>query len=171
MSYFHGSISSGPCTISSHHLLPTGNSIQSNRFIRGYIIPLSHHGAVPLCSNTYRIVAFYLTVPSYHFIVKSNTVPLCHTIFPYHPTVIPLGGEGKKRPVLDAIHDRDTGKMRVRVNDGREISTTNGAVVEIALTDIGIVLFNPRIMVRQSINSCDIASLWYLIPRAPNYVL
>ena len=52
----------------------------------------------------------------------------------------------KKRPVLDAIHDRDTGKMRVRVNDGREINVAN-SIVEIALANVGMVLFNPKLMV------------------------
>lgn len=54
----------------------------------------------------------------------------------------------KARPVLDAIHERDTGNLRIRVNDGREISATGGASVEIALVDVGVVLFNPKTMVR-----------------------
>lgn len=59
------------------------------------------------------------------------------------------GGEGSKktRSVLDAVHERETGKLRVRVNDGREVAATRGAAVEIALTNIGVVLFNPKIMV------------------------
>lgn len=55
----------------------------------------------------------------------------------------------KSRPVLDAIHERATGKLRVRVNDGRDMNTTESAAVDIAITNVGVVLFNPRTMVRE----------------------
>lgn len=128
-----------PRTISSHHLLPSSPS--TSVIPLSHHIPLPHRGAVPVCSITYNIL------PSCHFLFHILSLHSTIDITPLY-VIIPLGGEGKKRPVLDAVHDRDTGKMRIRVNDGREINTTNGAVVEIALADVGIVLFNPRTMVR-----------------------
>lgn len=50
------------------------------------------------------------------------------------------------RPVLDVVHERETGKLRVRVNDGRLVETTRSAV-EINLNDVGAVLFNPKVQV------------------------
>ncbi|CAN0406607.1 unnamed protein product, partial [Ectocarpus sp. 12 AP-2014] len=69
-------------------------------------------------------------------------------VFTLDGVVVPDEGEDAKkaRPVLDAIHERATGKLRVRVNDGREMSTTESAAVDIAITNIGVVLFNPRTM-------------------------
>lgn len=54
------------------------------------------------------------------------------------------------RPVLDAIHERDTGKIRVAVNDGR-VATATRSAVEVVLPSVGAVLFNPRMQV---ISSC-----------------
>ena len=59
----------------------------------------------------------------------------------------PPSTENKSRPVLDAIHERATGNLRIRVNDGREIGATRSAAVDIAIANIGVVLFNPKTMV------------------------
>ncbi|CAM9716472.1 unnamed protein product, partial [Sphacelaria rigidula] len=48
------------------------------------------------------------------------------------------------RQVLDCVHERGTGKLRVRVNDGRVIKAIRSAV-EIVLVDIGPVVFNPKL--------------------------
>ncbi|CAM9806300.1 unnamed protein product [Scytosiphon promiscuus] len=59
------------------------------------------------------------------------------------------GEDAKKlRPVLDVIHERSTGKLRVRVNDGREITAKESSAVDIALTHVGVVLFNPKTMAK-----------------------
>lgn len=50
------------------------------------------------------------------------------------------------RPVLDVVHERETGKLRVKMNDGRVVHATRSAV-EISLADIGAVLFNPKVQV------------------------
>lgn len=62
---------------------------------------------------------------------------------------VPSEGENAKklRPVLDAIHERSTGNLRVRVNDGREMTATGTSVVDVAITHIGVVLFNPKTVV------------------------
>lgn len=66
---------------------------------------------------------------------------------------VPSEGEDAKklRPVLDAIHERSTGNLRVRVNDGRDITATATAAspsaVDVALTHIGVVLFYPKMVV------------------------
>ncbi|CAM9895073.1 unnamed protein product, partial [Ectocarpus sp. 8 AP-2014] len=69
-------------------------------------------------------------------------------VFTLDGVVVPDEGEDAKkaRPVLDAIHERATGNLRVRVNDGREMNTTESAAVDIAITNVGVVLFNPRTM-------------------------
>ncbi|CAM9822041.1 unnamed protein product [Ectocarpus fasciculatus] len=71
-------------------------------------------------------------------------------VFTLDGVVVPEEGEDAKkaRPVLDAIHERSTGKLRVRVNDGREMNATESAAVDIAITNIGVVLFNPRTMAK-----------------------
>lgn len=67
--------------------------------------------------------------------------------------VVPTEGEEAKklRPVLDAIHERSTGNLRVRVNDGREITATatgaSPSAVDVALANIGVVLFYPKTVV------------------------
>eukprot|EP00903_Cladosiphon_okamuranus_P014240 g13229.t1 len=71
-------------------------------------------------------------------------------VFTLVGVVVPTEGEDAKklRPVLDAIHDRSSGNLRVRVNDGREITATatgaSPSAVEVALNNIGVVLFNPK---------------------------
>lgn len=63
--------------------------------------------------------------------------------------VVPDAGEEAKklRPVLDAIHERSTGNLRVRVNDGREITATATDAVDVSLAHIGVVLFYPKTVV------------------------
>lgn len=67
--------------------------------------------------------------------------------------VVPSEGEDAKklRPVLDAIHERSTGNLRVRVNDGREITAAatgaSPSAVDVALANIGVVLFYPKTVV------------------------
>ena len=80
----------------------------------------------------------------------------------------PPSKDKKSRPVLDAIHERTTGNLRMRVNDGREIGATRSAAVEIAISNIGVVLFNPKTMVSTRILykyphdvSCEFAASFF----------
>lgn len=63
--------------------------------------------------------------------------------------VVPTEGEDSKklRPVLDAIHERATGKLTVRCNDGRQIKAEDSNAVDVAITHIGVVLFYPKTVV------------------------
>ncbi|CAM9689940.1 unnamed protein product [Pylaiella littoralis] len=54
----------------------------------------------------------------------------------------------KLRPVVDAIHNRSTGKLRVQVNDGRKLIAEENAAVNIPLVNVGVALFNPKTMAK-----------------------
>lgn len=90
--------------------------------------------------------------------------------------VIPNEGEDAKklRPVLDAIHERSTGNLRVRVNDGREITAagTTGATgtsaVDVALTHIGVVLFNPKTVVSAAVSTLQ--TTWKYVVRMDGWL-
>lgn len=82
--------------------------------------------------------------------VATQPLTVCYSLLSFAIARKADGSTSKStRPVLDAVHERDEGNLRIRVNDGRQITATAGAAVEIALTNIGVVLFNPKTMVRK----------------------
>lgn len=96
-------------------------------------------------------------------LAAASAISVC-CCFPFSCAVPAEGESHRVRPVLDAIHDRDTGKVRVGVNDGR-VATATRSAVEVVLSGIGAVLFNPRTQVSYCIvlSSTFFSLLFYFL--------
>lgn len=78
---------------------------------------------------------------------EGNDREVAHFKFVFTFETVDGASVDHNRPVLDVVHERETGKLRVRVNDGRLVETTRSAV-EINLNDVGAVLFNPKVQAK-----------------------